>query len=143
MLVSLYYNGKIVIYMINNHNAFKINVIGIKIMNAIHLVNVMITTLNFVQQIRIVLIKMVDAVIMNMLIAINKWINRLVKVEAVNKKFVYGIVRNGNAKKFQIHQVVMNQTILWNFVIFFNVNIIKNFYNACLKTVMKIKNLSA
>lgn len=49
MLVSLYYNGKIVIYMINNHNAFKINVIGIKIMNAIHLVNVMITTLNFVQ----------------------------------------------------------------------------------------------
>lgn len=51
---------------------------------------------------------MVDAVIMNMLIAINKWINRLVKVEAVNKKFVYGIVRNGNAKKFQIHQVVMN-----------------------------------
>lgn len=72
MPVSPYYNGKIVIYIITNHYAHNINVIGIKIMNVIRLVDVMIIILNFVQQIRIVSIKMVDAVIMNMLIAMNK-----------------------------------------------------------------------
>lgn len=49
MPVSPYYNGKIVIYIITNHYAHNINVIGIKIMNVIRLVDVMIIILNFVQ----------------------------------------------------------------------------------------------